>query len=561
MQLPEDLAPVRGTWRARPDLSVSDIERRNLYRSSSEPSFVAWAVLWKEQTEAVKLSFLEATGDQTLWPPPQDFSTGQMTQYLKTLVSTDGAQTWSDAGWREDCDPLWETDPGHHIRQVSEMHDGVLVRGTCRNLRGRGAPLAWGRIRDPEAAFSAIWSSENGGRSWQRRHLWDSEGDFRLTAVHPIRDGSLVAVGARARDRRDYHAWQGVLSQSFDAGRPWSPLQTIVSNDAALGDPGFSEECNLVEVEDGQLLFLWHTAKTGSPMRQQRLVRDHNGVWQASRVRTHPRFVHPGLPHMCRASDGTIFCYAHTALNYSCDNGDSWGELPLGFTHYGQLTELRPGRMLAVTQKSIGDSPLRYPYGTALVQTVFDFERIAVAEQTNGAAGGAMAALTSSAVGDFYAAAQVRLDGSGGLAYQISGDSYRFVTLIMPARVSRRSASAQNTFLVVGQVAGGHVRMLHRICAGPCLPGAWADLQVTRQGESLKAAVKLPSRRGEWDRGAVSTCFVDRAAAPGRLALWTNQSTGGFRNVCFDTVAHDLRSQWRLYGGHASRLLAVGESA
>ena len=46
--------------------------------------------------------------------------------------------------------------------------------------------------------------------------------------------------------------------------------------------------------------------------------------------------------------------------------------------------------------------------------------------------------------------------------------------------------------------------------------------------------------------GSTYTCFKDKGAGPGGLALFTNKSTGAFRNVRFDTKAREIRSKWRL---------------
>jgi len=84
----------------------------------------------------------------------------------------------------------------------------------------------------------------------------------------------------------------------------------------------------------------------------------------------------------------------------------------------------------------------------------------------------------------------------------------------------------------------------------------WAELQVTRQGDLVKAAVKL-ANRSEWYFGAVYNCFKDEGTAPGGLALFTNKSTGAFRNVRFDSSAGEIRSKWRLFGEEEERSIAL----
>ena len=110
---------MSGKWTAASDqIDVSHVQKRDIYRSSLEPSFVCWAILWNESGGALKLSFTEAAGDQAAWPPTYNFNSGDIEYYLKTLVSRDGGKTWADTGWREDLAPLWEVNPDHHIRHV-----------------------------------------------------------------------------------------------------------------------------------------------------------------------------------------------------------------------------------------------------------------------------------------------------------------------------------------------------------------------------------------------------------------------------------------------------------
>ena len=106
--------------------------------------------------------------------------------------------------------------------------------------------------------------------------------------------------------------------------------------------------------------------------------------------------------------------------------------------------------------------------------------------------------------------------------------------------------------LVVGLVFGIALAIL----VGKTLPGDWAELQVTRQADVLKAAIKLPNAP-EWYWGSVYTCFKDEGAAPGALALFTNKSTAAFRNLRFDPSAGEIRSKWRLFPEEEERPIAI----
>ncbi len=157
LNFPDDLEGLRGTWETSPDIKISNITRRDIYRPPIEPGFVCWSILWKERGGTLKLSFAEASGDPTAWPPVMDFTARDISYYLKTLVSEDGGQTWTDTGWREDLDPLWQRNSDHHIRHVFELSDGRLMRNYCHCVKGVTAKLPhilYDRKKEGRVGFS-----------------------------------------------------------------------------------------------------------------------------------------------------------------------------------------------------------------------------------------------------------------------------------------------------------------------------------------------------------------------------------------------------------------------
>ena len=129
--------------------------------------------------------------------------------------------------------------PDHHIRLVFELPDGTLMRNYCHTIEGRTAPAHLTvydadkeergetfpfRQSDPcdvHTKFASIWTSDNGGKSWDEIHLFDKQPPFFLTAIHPLRDGSIVALGGMCVDWDDYSTWRGALTESKDAGKTW----------------------------------------------------------------------------------------------------------------------------------------------------------------------------------------------------------------------------------------------------------------------------------------------------------------------------------------------------
>jgi hypothetical protein len=252
---------------------------------------------------------------------------------------------------------------------------------------------------------------------------------------------------------------------------------------------------------------------------------------------------------MHKASDGTIFYYCDTEIRYTCDDGITWGSLPLGFAYYGQLLETRPGRILTVTQKNIGDCPYPWKHDTAMLQTCFDFERIGVVEQTDPAAVMAVGALEGE-YSDFHVYADIRADGECGLAFDVTEDGYGFAAVVIPCNEFRAPGRAgkaeQSAALVIGRCESGVVSISRRVGLGKITPGSWVEIQIDRSGDILKAAVK--AREGDWMTGQMPAAYLTIRCVPkssGKLGFFTNHSTGAFKNVRISRESMEIRSNWR----------------
>ena len=93
---------LEGSWRIEPDVEISEKVSRDIYFAPQEPSFVSWAIVWKEKDGTVKLMFTEAVGDQGM-EPTLNFNSPAIKTYLKMLVTRDNGEIWEDTGY---CEPL-----------------------------------------------------------------------------------------------------------------------------------------------------------------------------------------------------------------------------------------------------------------------------------------------------------------------------------------------------------------------------------------------------------------------------------------------------------------------
>ena len=571
-----------GDWSLKQDISVSNVVKKDIYFAQEEPSYTAWAILWKEKNGNIKLSFTEATGDLAMWPPTYNFNSGDIEYYLKTLVSTDKGESWTDTGWREDLDKLHQGNSDHHIRHVVELADGSLIRNYGHTKEGKTVPH---RVHeydpDKEAAgafpfsrsqtlteapkkSSTIWKSVNGGESWEQIYEFAYSPITFISGFHVLKDGTVIGIGTTSPDTRNENTQPGILVESKDGGYTWSDPVIIAENDDRFNPQGFTEEADFVQVDDNTLLVIWRVASLTS--RQLITIkRGKEGKWAAEAPQIKSALPHSGYPYMHRASDGTIFYYCHTAMRYSCDDGETWNPLPLGFSYYGQLTEAAPGRMLAITQKNMGDCSFPWRRDAAMFQTTFDYRRIGVLQQKDVKIKEALAPLDVSESRDFHIAVELMVDGAAGIAYEIDGNNYRFAVLTMMVNSRRMPGiefagsdytpgAPQEVSLQIGSSRDGIIHIERKISVGKTAPRTWAELQLSRSGGLLKVASTLGGSDG-W--GAIYTTLAEENPAAGEIALYTSKSEGMFRNVRYSETPESIRENWLSLNAKSSRRLAL----
>ena len=553
------IVPQTGEWGLSEQINIWDVETKDIYRSPEEPSFVSWAILWKESDGTLKLSFTEAVGDPVAWPPSYNPNRPGTEYYLKTIVSKDEGSTWSDTNWREGLDKRWQFNLDHHVRHVIQLDDGSLLRNYCHTLEGQTSkmvrfhydvkkpldpfPFTQRNPGDCHTKTASIWRSNDGGETWQEMYVFPPESGFFVTSIHQLNDGTITAFGAfRGQDGDEKCA----MTESKDRGSTWCEPYVVLENDDKLLSQGMGNEGDFVELPDGRLLMVERTDALGVSMNMLRVyyTRERSGRWAATEIAPIKESTHSGHPYLWRTSDGTIFYYSILGILYSCDEGHSWHELELGRSYYGQLVESCPGRIVAVTHTQIGDGPYPWQRDTSMEQTRFRFARTPVATQSDSQQLEARAILRDTQSEKCHVYAEMRLDGQTGILFGAKGSDYGFAAVVVPCnefRTPGRDLDAeQDALLVVGTSEGGVVTLDRRIYLGKVPLRSWVPMQLSVAEGLLKVAVRPTPKTGPYY--AVIRAQDKR---PGQLGLFTNRSSGAFRNLELDSRPKEIRSSWR----------------
>ena len=546
-----------GIWKASEDISLFNVRREVIYQSETEPSYVAWCVLWKDGDGTLKTSFIEADGEQGLWPPSFDYNREGVRCHFKTLVSSDNGKTWSDTGWEEEFDPLWVLNSDHHIRYVTLLSDGTLLRlyphtrddKTVSTNRAaydgsqyyKFYPYSYETV-DYSPKNTTVWVSRDNGLNWEMTGLLEK---IFVSGYHILKDGSVVGVGNFIDDDGSLTVKPAIV-ESFDGGKTWGEPYSVFENEDLISSGLFTEEADFIECGDGRLLVVWRGYLKGSRNNIQfYLERGEAGKWRLSGLPADSGTPCYNYPFLYKASDGTIFLFHyHNAIYYSLDEGKTWKSQPFGQSYYGQMTELSPGHLLAVTHDDYDDN--MYPHGLdlSICATLFDYQRVQIQEQTDASAPMAIAMTDGEPYDDFHLRVDLRVDGASGVIFGRKNDSYSFVALTLPAKQRGEAyigCRNDGTYLVCGKCENGKITVVRRqllSAAGISLsPGDWAQIQVKAEDGIVTAAVRTAESRAFYT-------VLNESETQGEVGLFTNLSTGAFKALSLDREPKMIRDNW-----------------
>ena len=530
---------LAGDWSVTYGIDIFDLEQRDIYRSPEEPSHLAWVGLWKEPGGDVKTCFAQITGNLGLEPSyrpwygrsgekrwraycdecrmrwgPEDAVATTKAEY-PTLVSRDNGDTWENLGA--------EQEPRGPNLRVVYAADGTRVNQGTANLVCRD-----GRI----VATAGFWE-------WVK-----------------AAGGKGISVTAAVRKHL-----LGV-KESTDNGKTWTKTQWIApegSDPALLGETG--DETAMVELEDGRIVVIMRTGPQTMGPCQTYLTRVGPGQYEATPPTLTP-MPHSGMPELVRGADGVIWYWGLQRHWYSADDGESWHPAPFAFvSYYGKMLEAAPNQILSVTQYLVHDSPYPYWYDGSIRVYRFSWRRSGVLGQNDADRPIALCARDQSESTDLHLRADVRVDGASGLAFRVQegGKSFYCLAIVLPGspvydrwfvpEVQEEVVAANYTggdtmtvatgepMLVLARVQDDKVTVLRGMRLTYIPKGSWVRLQVKVQGDLIQGAVNTdpPTYVGARD-GALKS---------GALGLFTDTSTGAFKNVLVWPKAQMIRNLWK----------------
>lgn len=572
---------TNGDWQRSEYLDVKKSEPFTIFESEYEPGLVAWPALWKERDGSLRLVFTEVQGDPCDWPPSYAYGAGHHRAVQRYFRSDDGGLTWDDLGWQEENDPLWLINSDPHCVRILAREDGSLVR-ICHQCAPdikheqphatfdadleAGGHFPFRGLSDSKVEiypeFFTVQESFDSGRSWQsiftRNGIaapnWEEikksrepgikmNYDWWATGSRILEDGALAWIG-RSSERDALGMLTTVLSiaESNDNGHTWCTPIPLLRNRGLFESTALTEEADFVSLGSGRYLALVRTDTAGHCI-QLLLERNSPGDWRVadSRYSTVP---HSGFPFMLKCADGTILHQGLGGHWSTIDEGQSWAFHDTMECYYGQMLEIEPGRVLAVTQVDAADEPYPHRYDATIRGCFLSHQRRLELRQNDSCAGMVMA--TTDGIGDDgHLLARMQVHGSAGLVARVNADQSSFYALVIQCGTdAMRFAGApvpKAARLVISlcRVTSGSLHVLaQRSCDAGLCGDDWFDVQFTVKGNELKAAVRVNGERATY-LGA-----RDAAFETGSWGVFTDLSKATFQRL--QSVKHDLlmRDGW-----------------
>ena len=551
-------SPVTGEWKSKETVELTELDRREIYRSPEEPSHVAWVGIWKAADGSVFIRFPQITGNPGLDPSYAPW-------YGRANFAVYGLKTWPELA------DLLKSKVGPLDALTTTQVDYIT-------MATRDGGNTWEKV-------SVVPSGKEGNpesRGYNARLVLAPTGELvgKGMATLISRDGRIVdTANAKEYFQEDRAGKRHLigLRESSDHGKTWTPLQWVEGK-YANGKPvrQSSEEHNIVELDDGRILAVIRSDDLQHPIVAW-LTRHSNGQYTCDDPVIVTSMPHAGMPNLVRTGDGTIWYWGARHF-YSLDDGNTWQGLPDSQAfpaYYGKMVATGENQVLCITQKDIGDAPYPHLHDASIEQIRFSSRRTGILRQTASAAASALIRMNEGTYGDLHVRTDVRLDKAEGVAFRVSpdGKSYYVFAVVMPGTEVRKrwdpppvqggTLSAYfpglldkqfreqiekgtmkitpRLIAVLGRVDGGKLTVLRGFNAPNEKSGTWGQMQVKVTGDLIQAA---------FSDGSSAPTYLgvrDAALKSGGIGLITDGgSQGEFKDVQVWSSPQMIRDLWTI---------------
>lgn len=339
---------------------VTDYKRQTIYHSPQKPGFTCWVGAWTMPDGSIMTSFTQATGpidgrtsapreilEQLEWPPGGDAGFDMTGLDLRNvhLRSSDAGTTWSVVS----ADRFQTCMNGCTGEAELALRDGTVLRGV------EGFYLPYGKDH-PKTGF--LQRSADGTRTWGKPEQFLDPKQYSAwpKRIRQLRDGRLIVAGgvahvpAGSRKRTEYSKlFEPLLAVSSDHGRTWKGPIPVVPDEHRRSWGG--EECDVAELANGDLLFVFRRPdreKPGHEVRLQGVMKKSNDNWTPAEVSPAP-FPHSGHPELLATREGAILHLATHGVHWTKDAGRNWQRLDIpGTAYYPRSVQLADGQILVI---------------------------------------------------------------------------------------------------------------------------------------------------------------------------------------------------------------------
>ena len=241
--------------------------------------------------------------------------------------------------------------------------------------------------------------------------------------------------------------------------------------------------------------------------------------------------------------DGTILHQGLGGHWSSADEGRNWHFHSTMECYYGQMVEVEPGRVLAVTQVNAGDEAYPHRYDAFLQGCFLTHRKRSQLHQCDVRAEMAFA-LTDVLPADGHLLAQLQCNGCTGLIARADQYTKNYFALVIQCgsgsdRFAGKPPASSNLSAAICKVTDGQVHVLaQRLCERSVGAEDLIEVQLTVHDDNLMTGIRLAGGRTTY------LSARDDSLPEGQWGVFSDLSKATFRQLCASTQPSTIREGW-----------------